>query len=107
MFDLTSLYSLPLDRAITTALTILVVILALTAIIKSRKGWRSHLRRKSLMTPNETEFYYRLKRALPDGWRNSLNQGALVGTGPVRPKDGGLCRLRTPDHDHRGTHRVG
>lgn len=32
----------------------------------TRKPWLSHIQRKSLLTPNEAEFFRRLQRALPD-----------------------------------------
>ena len=48
------------------ALTALVLLaLAPVVLLFSRKPWLSRIRRKSLLTPNETEFFHRLQRALP------------------------------------------
>jgi len=44
----------------------LVLLLLLAAgLFKTLRPWQSYLRRKSLLTANEREFYHRLTRALP------------------------------------------
>ena len=45
------------------ALIIVAVIVAL--ITRAKRRWLSHLQRKPLLTANEREFYFRLRRALP------------------------------------------
>jgi Protein of unknown function (DUF2726) len=35
------------------------------ALLRTRKPWLSRVRRKSLLTANESEFFHRLQRALP------------------------------------------
>ena len=52
----------PLNLAAIVALIALAVVLLL---VRSRKSWLTRVRRKSLLTPNETEFFHRLIRALP------------------------------------------
>ena len=46
-------------------LLILVVTLVVTAALLRRKPWLSRIQKKPLLTPNETEFFHRLQRALP------------------------------------------
>ncbi|MGJ5813613.1 DUF2726 domain-containing protein [Paludibaculum fermentans] len=46
------------------ALVLLVVAPAVFLLFR-RKPWLSRIRRRALLTPNETEFFHRLQRALP------------------------------------------
>jgi hypothetical protein len=63
--------SLATHYPLLTAPLILAVAVALIALtvaaffMRSRKSWLAHIQRKPLMTPNETEFFHRLQRALP------------------------------------------
>src|SRR5712664_883412 len=43
----------------------LIALAAAALFLRSRKHWLAHIRRKPLLTPNETEFFHRLQRALP------------------------------------------
>jgi Protein of unknown function (DUF2726) len=42
-----------------------LLILVVIAWLLPRKSWLSRIRSKPLLTPNETEFFHRLQRALP------------------------------------------
>jgi Protein of unknown function (DUF2726) len=44
---------------------VLLILVVVTALLLPRKRWLSRIRRKPLLTPNETEFFHRLQRALP------------------------------------------
>jgi hypothetical protein len=66
-----------MHSSLTTSFTILagplnaggiaaLIILAMALLLfRGRKSWLAHIRRKALLTPNETEFFHRLQRALP------------------------------------------
>src|SRR5579863_1331397 len=43
----------------------ILLILVVIVWLVPRKPWLSRIRRKPLLTPNETEFFHRLQRALP------------------------------------------
>lgn len=59
-------YQYVTDRpAIAAAIALLALLAAAFLFRRSQKSWLSHIRRKPLLTPNETEFLYRLRRALP------------------------------------------
>lgn len=55
------------DPIILAALAALVLLTLAPAVLLlvSRKPWLSRIRPKALLTPNETEFFHRLQRALP------------------------------------------
>jgi hypothetical protein len=59
-----SLLADPITLSALTALVLLVFIPAVV-LLSRRKPWLSRVRRKPLLTPNETEFFHRLQRALP------------------------------------------
>jgi hypothetical protein len=52
----------PLNLAALAALIALTLALLL---LRGRKPWLARIQRKALLTPNETEFFQRLQRALP------------------------------------------
>ncbi len=43
----------------------IALLLAAVALYKHWRPWRAHLRRRGILSANETEFFYRLSRALP------------------------------------------
>jgi hypothetical protein len=55
------------DPTTLSALAALVLLTLAPALLLlfGRKPWLSRIRRKALLTPNETEFFHRLQRALP------------------------------------------
>jgi hypothetical protein len=53
------------DPFVLAAATLLVAAPAALLFFRSRKPWLSRVRRKSLLTANEAEFFHRLQRALP------------------------------------------
>jgi len=55
----------PLNLA---AIAALFGVAAALLLVRSWKPWLTRLQRKPLLTPNETEFFYRLTRALPHHW---------------------------------------
>lgn len=58
--------NLPTDpNLLSWVLLLTAALLIATLILAWLKPWRLRIRRKSLMTPNEAEFYRRLERALP------------------------------------------
>jgi MYXO-CTERM domain-containing protein len=62
---------LPYNQSVTDrpdaagAIVLLIVVIAVFLLRRRRKSWLSHLKAKPLLTANETEFLYRLRRALP------------------------------------------
>jgi hypothetical protein len=54
----------PLVLAALAALVLLALVPAVL-LLTGRKAWLSRIRPKALLTPNETEFFHRLQRALP------------------------------------------
>jgi hypothetical protein len=59
-------YQYVTDRpAIAAAIALLALLAAAFLFRRSQKSWLSHIQRKPLLTANETEFLYRLRRALP------------------------------------------
>jgi hypothetical protein len=65
MPDLSPYLSTTSDQAQGIALAALVIVFALLIYLKVRRPWMARIRRKPLLTPNETEFFHRLERALP------------------------------------------
>ncbi len=53
------------DRPASLALLSLALFAVAWLFRRSRKPWLSHIQRKPVLTNNEKEFFYRLKRALP------------------------------------------
>jgi len=73
----------------------LAALLALAAVLflRSRKHWLTHIRRKPLLTPNETEFFHRLQRALPSYhvFPQVSFAALLTDDGKLSGKPAGLC----------------
>jgi hypothetical protein len=57
--------SLPLPFAVIAVFLLALALLLAAYAGRSRKAWQGHIQAKRLMTANETEFFYRLQRALP------------------------------------------
>ena len=55
------------DPMVLAALAALVLLALVPAVLllMTRRPWLSRIRRKPLLTPNETEFFHRLQRSLP------------------------------------------
>ena len=53
------------DPLIFAAVAVVIAAPAVFLMFRAHKPWLSRLRRKPLLTVNETEFYYRLQRSLP------------------------------------------
>lgn len=58
-------YAFLSDRPASLALIALALLAAGWLFRRSRKPWLSHIQSKPVLTNNEKEFFYRLKRALP------------------------------------------
>jgi hypothetical protein len=65
MQDLAPYFSALSDHAMTLTLAALALGLASVIFLKFRAPWLARIQRKSLLTPNEIEFFHRLERALP------------------------------------------
>jgi hypothetical protein len=62
---LTDAYSFLADPVNGVAAAALVLLIAVALYVCGGPSWLSRIRRKPLLTPNETEFFHRLQRALP------------------------------------------
>jgi hypothetical protein len=65
---LTDSYPFLADQLNVAAIAALIVLAMVLFLVRSRKSWLAHIQRKPLLTPNETEFFHRLQRALPSYW---------------------------------------
>jgi hypothetical protein len=65
MQDLTSYIGILADQATAFALAAFALALTAVAFLRSRRPWLARIKRKPLLTANETEFFHRLERALP------------------------------------------
>jgi hypothetical protein len=46
-------------------IAVLILLAVFLLLVRRRNSWLVHIKRKALLTPNETEFFHRLQRALP------------------------------------------
>ena len=58
-------YQYVIERPALFAIALVVLFAAVFLLRRSQKAWLSHIQQKPLLTANETEFLYRLRRALP------------------------------------------
>jgi MYXO-CTERM domain-containing protein len=59
-------FPLSSDPLTLAAIPALALLAAAALFVRRRRPWLSHIQRKPLLTPNEAEFFHRLRRALPD-----------------------------------------
>jgi len=60
-----ALYAILTDPLNLAALAALIVLAVAFFLLRASKPWLARIQRKALLTPNETEFFQRLQRALP------------------------------------------
>ena len=64
-FALTAAYPFLADPLNLAAITALIGLIVVLFLVQGRTSWLKRIQRKALLTPNETEFFHRLQRALP------------------------------------------
>ena len=65
MESLASYYPVLIEPVNILAAVAVIIVIVAAVVLRSRKPWLAHIRRKPLLTVNETEFFHRLQRALP------------------------------------------
>jgi hypothetical protein len=85
MRELLSMYPFLADPLNIGAFIALIVLAAAPVVLLHRKPWHSRIRPKPLLTPNETEFFHRLQRAL-----NGYHVFPQVAFGALLTDDGQL-----------------
>jgi very-short-patch-repair endonuclease len=63
--DLASLLSFFADPINLACLAGLLILVPIVLLLRNQTSWMRRIQRKPLLTPNETEFFHRLQRALP------------------------------------------
>jgi very-short-patch-repair endonuclease len=65
MPDISPTLALIYNNALPIAVAAIALALVTLAVLKLRRPWHTRIQPKPLLTPNETEFFHRLERALP------------------------------------------